>query len=255
MRSWIIFDFDDTLGGVLINGQVSFTHQAYTDAIRRFGEAMALRGHDPDEAIQEMDRIDREMCERLGFGDRTRFARSMERAYYNLCVRKSWAVVPEIAKQMFDIGMSVFTDYPYVPLPGALEVMDAFRRDYLIAVVTKGNQQEQMKKIEVTGVGERADRVIVCDHKDDEDWQYVVSMLAITREEAARSWAVGNSIKADVNPPLRLGFNAIHIHNPTGWDFENDTYETPQEGRRLEVVTSIREVLNFIPNSVTTEGW
>lgn len=28
MRSWIIFDFDDTLGGVLINGQVSFTEIA-----------------------------------------------------------------------------------------------------------------------------------------------------------------------------------------------------------------------------------
>jgi putative hydrolase of the HAD superfamily len=244
MKPWLIFDFDDTLGGVVLDGEVVPVYRAYNDTIDRFGKAMADLGFNPDEAVAQHKVIDETLCRILGFGDKARFARSMEEVY-RLMVGSHVSTAE--ANRIFDIGMTVFTDYPYAPLEGVLDVLDHFAPHYRIAVVTKGEDEEQRKKLTVTGVERYSNATFVCDKKDDTDWYEVFTELGLGRSTALFSWAVGNSIHADVNPPLRAGVNAIHLHDPHGWTFEHAEYEQPYKGRKLEVISDIRECMRIIP--------
>lgn len=249
----ILFDYDDTLGGVRFpDGSVRPGAAAYFDCIDRFVQYMTALGYDGEAARQQQHEIDIDLATTLGFGDKTRFASSMAKAYALLA---GDAASESEEKAAYDIGMSVFTDYPYAPLPGAIEVMDILRPFYYLAVITKGEQQEQARKLIETGVMERADYVCVVDRKDDADWDRVLADLELTpdhlggRQFVSKSWAIGNSVKADVNPLLRRGFNGIHIAEKNGWAYETEELITPVDGCRAVTVTDILDILSHLSTS------
>lgn len=255
-KPWAIFDYDDTLGGVLIDGQIRPGYEAYNDVIRRYANEMEELGFDRQLAIDTHEMLDRKAATVHGFANKTRFASSMEDAYWKLCNesrpgsewagRQTWRKI--ISERLFNIGMCVFSDYPYVALDGALDVLRHFHLDYNIAVVTKGEESEQIRKLEESGVAPYADYIRVCGMKDDKEWEEILRYeLQIGQITAQTAWAIGNSAKADVNPPLKFGLNAIHLNDPNGWTFENAEYETPWPGRKLATIADIRECIQHIP--------
>lgn len=243
-HSWLLFDYDDTLGGVLHDGEVRNNEVAYLLAQDAFNARMETLGFDPKHSEATRSDTDIHLVNERGFSWKPRFAETMERTYKALCSQTQQDIDPVIGAELYAIGMSVF-GYRYMPLPGALFALHALRPHYNIAVVTKGEQEEQMKKVVDSGVSAYVDKTIVVGRKDTKDWQHVIDTLNIN-DELGTTWAIGNSSKGDVNVPLRMGMNAIHV-NQGGWAFEKEAYETPRDGCDLIVVDTIQEVLKHLP--------
>lgn len=247
----ILWDYDDTLGGVRFpDGSIRPGAAAYFDCIDRFASYIDQVGLSGKRAKELQHDIDLELAKKYGFNDKTRFAQSFQKAYMALADEGPWIASQHVLEQSYQIGMSVFTDYPYAPLEGALDVLSKTNRVYRPIIVTKGEHGEQMKKLEQSGVLSFVDAsdVFVVSKKNDDDWNHVLSTIGITDTVQAReSWAVGNSIKADVNPLVVRGFNGIHIAGKNGWTFEKADAVRPLDGRILKVVEDIREVLDIIP--------
>lgn len=248
----ILFDLDDTLGGVRMpDGRVRGTAAAYFDCIARAVTVAEQRGLDPELFREHADEVDKKMARELGFGDKTRFAKSLAWAYADLTEQQD----PFGEDTIYDIGMSVFTDYPYAALPGAVRVLEALHDHYRIHIVTKGDHDEQHRKVTECGFEELVDVTLVCSHKNDDEWQQVLPQLGFCWRPngevflAHESWAVGNSPKSDVNPLIRLGFNGIHVVAADTWSFEEAALETPRGTSRLHAVTHIEDVLRHIPTN------
>jgi FMN phosphatase YigB (HAD superfamily) len=238
--NWLVFDLDDTLGGVEIEGKVVGTGLAYDHVLERYQSKMATLGVAPDLALKTQNSIDIELCKTHGFADKSRFPQSLVDAYKAL-----GGISDDTAEEISQIGWSVFTDYPYRPLPGAIETLAEVAKSFKIAIVTKGEDTEQRKKVFEMGLWPYADQTLVLSHKNHDEWEQVLSTLRLDITKQMRSWAIGNSVKSDVNVPLELGLNGMHLKAAT-WAFEEAPYASPMHGRRLEIISDIREVTDHV---------
>jgi putative hydrolase of the HAD superfamily len=248
-KNWVLLDADDTILGVEIEGKVCGTHQAYFHAIDRFALTLEFLGFNPERAKTLQNEIDTQMAKEFGFSDKTRFARSMVEAYNVLSQETGRVFDAVIAATVKKIGLGVF-EHRYIALPGAIPTMAEMHKYYNIAIVTKGEDSEQRKKVFDSGCFVYADHVIPLAHKSAVEWEKVVDDLRIGFNTRQTSWAIGNSVKSDINPPLGLGFNAIHV-NYGEWSFEKAEYSPPLFRRRLEIVTDIKDVLKFVVPTTT----
>lgn len=242
-RPWLIFDYDDTLGGVEIDGQIRPGGEAYDVVLTRFAARMEEIGLGGEKAREEQLRLDVELCRTHGFDNLDRFPMSLSATYEKLA-RNAGGAFPSISEEMREIGYGVYR-FPYVALPGARDVLRLTRDRYNIAIVTKGNETEQRKKLCASNTIEFADIIHVCGRKDDHDWRFALDMMEMVPSQLRRSWAIGNSLKSDVNPLLRMGMNGIYVP-AYGWAFEAEEAARPREGREYHVVQEIREVLDVL---------
>jgi putative hydrolase of the HAD superfamily len=250
-RLWAIFDGDDTIFGVLLNGEAVGTAKAYQDTNRRFEARMEREGIDPELARKTKLEIDMQAAGELGFGSRARYPTSLRKTYEMLCPNPN-AIV---ARQIEDIGWSVFTDYPYVALPGALKTLETLSKEFNIAIVTKGEDQEQRKKAYDSGVFVYADQVITMTTKSFEEWEEkVITPLRITPMIAKHSWAIGNSVKSDVNPPLLHGFNGLLLAADETWAFERAEVVPAHPERTFLHINAIEETVPILmPHLMRTD--
>lgn len=244
MQPWLLIDYDDTIGGVLINGKVQNNDAAYMEVLRIFGQRMHDLGLSMEESRELQQKIDQDLCKSLGFSDKNRFAESLVRTYESLSSKYNQPINDFMVEELYTLGQSVFK-YRYMPLPGALSTLHALTQNYRIAVVTKGNYDEQLRKVRNSGVSKFVDTVYPVGFKNVADWSNVLQDLKIQESEYVHTWAIGNAPKSDINVPLSIGLNAIHV-NQGGWKFEQEEYLTPKEDRQLIIVDTISEILNHL---------
>lgn len=238
---WILIDYDDTLGGVLIEGTIQNNELAYVKALDKYDSLMESMGYNGNLARKEMEELDIHFSSLHGFSYRDRFKDTMKVSYIKHCnsIGEEWQrdVVAEIDR----IGESVF-QYPYMPLPGALHTLRCLRLNHRIAIVTKGNFSEQARKLTQSGVEHFIDAYYPVGHKNKADWEHVIHDLGI-QDELSTTWAIGNSPKSDINVPLSLGMNAIWVKKGR-WVFEHEEIITTSA--KYHEVDSIEEVLTYI---------
>lgn len=247
----LIFDYDDTLGGVRFpDGTIHTAAAAYDDCIERFVQFVESRGLDGARARQAQHEIDMQLAAKFGFADKTRFAESMRLVYALLASYGDHRG----QREAYDIGMSVFSDYVPVPLPNALKTLETLRDHNRIVVVTKGAVDEQERKLQESGVAPLVDRAFVVARKDDAEWDEVLKQIGFRPDDflnsyhgAGKSWAIGNSPKSDVNPLVRRGFNGILLSGTSTWAFEHEHLASPHPHRYLHVVSSIEDILPLLP--------
>lgn len=244
-KNWLLIDYDDTLGGVLIQNEVCNTNYAYKHAIDTFvGLMESQHGFAPEFCRRTQERVETELFKEHGFSVRDIFAQALVVAYYYISNVYGVSTIPAVEESVFAIGQSVF-DYPYVALPGALDTLAALRPNYNIAIVTKGNTVEQNKKVNNSGVKRFVDKVYTVGRKDERDWGDVTNDLNLNFEDLTRTWAIGNSAKGDVNVPIRMGMNGIWVEQGD-WAFESETLASPAPGRHLYKVNTIKEILRYL---------
>lgn len=248
-RNWLYVDLDDTLLGVQLGSEVVGVGRAYEDTVIRFALCLAGEGF-PFQQVREVQQaMDMKLCERHGFLDRGRFPRSMVLTYQELCRERGIAADPGVEQEVERIGYSVFTDYPYVPLPGALPALESFSHYYQIALVTKGDPQVQNQKLFESGIAAHVDEVFIVGHKDLSDWSEVTQKTG--HRPGDEAWAIGDSVRSDLNLPVsHFWMHGLHVSPPgkaATWAFEKADYATPVPGRRLERIPSFADALSRIP--------
>jgi FMN phosphatase YigB (HAD superfamily) len=242
MKSWIYFDYDDTLGGVEVEGKPTTIESAYYILIDELCEYMKELGYDPEVARYIQAKTASALHVQYGFSDKRIFPRSFAETYREVATTQGHRVDSVVSKKCERLAWKIYSEFPYVLMPGAEELLERVSKRYNIAIVTKGDSLEQEIKMLNTGVREYADYTKVVEYKNEADWCGVFKDTGLFTRASA--WSIGNSIKSDINIPLSYGLNAIHIVN-TRWEFEHQTYKTPKVGRMLKTVSSIEEVLNF----------
>jgi putative hydrolase of the HAD superfamily len=120
---------------------------------------------------------------------------------------------------------------PIELLEGVEETIETLAKTHELMIITKGDLFDQESKIARSGLADYFSRAEIVKEKDDEVYQKILTKYAIDKNKFAM---VGNALKSDILPVLRIGATAIHIPYHTTWareivaDDELKNYSFPQ---------------------------
>ena len=200
----LIFDADDTLW----ENNVLFER-----AIDDFIDWIDHPTLDPAAIRGILLDIERANAAAHGYGSKV-FLRSLHDCFERLAERPvDEADVESIARLTVRLANHEVELIPDVS--ATLEELGA-RHDLLL--LTKGDLDEQQRKIEASGLGHHFRRAVIVAEKEPTVYE------ALVRDEVLdpdRTWMIGNSVKSDVNPALAVGLGAVHIPNVNTWALEH----------------------------------
>lgn len=220
------FDADDTLW-------VNETYFRETE--HEF--AHLLRAYETENKIdQELFRTEIDNLEYYGYGIKG-FTLSMIEAAIELSNgkidMKSISKIIEMGKAM--IGK------PVELLDGVEEVLKTLNGDYRILLLTKGDLLDQERKLDKSGLSAYFHHIEVLSDKKETNYKNLLEHLEIKPSEFLM---IGNSLKSDVLPLIRIGARAIHIPFHTTWAHE--TVAPHEENDSYATLNSIKDILKYL---------
>ncbi len=115
-------------------------------------------------------------------------------------------------------------------LPDVAETLAELASRHRLLVVTKGDEQEQLRKVERSGLEGYFDQVEVLPEKSEEAYRTLAMQQGFNCES---TWMIGNSPKSDINPALAAGLNAVFIPHDFTWVLEHEVIARAPSNRIL----------------------
>ena len=144
-------------------------------------------------------------------------------------------------QRILDMGKELLR-FPIEPLPDVVEVLTELKqRGHRLLLLTKGDLFDQESKIARSGLGDFFDHVEIVSEKDEPTYRRLFARLGITPDNFVM---IGNSLKSDILPVVRLGFPAIHVPYHANWIHEHVPAEL-LAGLEFRAVERLREVLEL----------
>lgn len=206
---------------------------------------------DKQTVSKELFRIETANMTELGYGCKAFTMSLVENA-----VKISQGRIPaNLLLQIQDLGRSLLR-LPATPLPEVRETLEQLRHSRLSSLVsapcplplapcplmivfTKGEIDDQLHKLERSGLAPLFDDCVVVADKTKEEYLRLAQRYGADIDEML---SVGNSFKSDVEPVLQLGGYAVHIPFEHLWAHERtEEYEHP----RLRVISHFGELLEM----------
>ncbi|MCK0156913.1 HAD family hydrolase [Cellulophaga sp. F20128] len=220
------FDADDTLW-------VNETY--FREAEERFAEL--LDGYETKNKIdQELFKMEMQNLGRYGYGIKA-FVLSMIESAIELSNNKVSNVV---LSKILDIGKEML-EQPVVLLAGVETVLQKLQSRYRLIVLTKGDLLDQERKLERSGLKKYFHHVEVLSDKKEENYKDLLDHLQINPSEFLM---LGNSLKSDVLPIVKIGASAIHIPFHTTW--EHEMVSTEEETNEYLTLHKIEDILTLL---------
>jgi len=223
----IIFDLDDTL---------IKTSKLYNRARDEFSSLMQELGFDSEESLIKLDEVDISYIKEYGFV-KERYPLSLGKTYEYFCKINGEKINPLLKKKIEDIGWQVFRQIPEL-VDGVYQILDTLSKKYFLILATLGDPQVQEGKVRSSGLKKYFSEIYVLKHKNVEEYQNILREHNLDKED---TWIIGNSVRSDLNPGLKLGINCILIPY-LSWKFEE---EEPLSKKYLQL-DSLEEVLNYL---------
>jgi putative hydrolase of the HAD superfamily len=147
-------------------------------------------------------------------------------------------------KVILDWGKRMLQE-PTELLEGVREALVEVSRRHAVLLITKGDLFDQEGKLARSGLGELFQGVEILSEKTQESYQQVLVRRGIAPGEFVM---VGNSLRSDVVPIVKLGATAVHIPYPLTWRHEHvDEAALPAEGwYRLERIHELPGLLGVL---------
>jgi len=212
MRYHLLIDADDTLWEnniyfeQAIHGFIEFlNHSSLTPA-----EVRAV--------IDEFDRI-------LGYGS-ANFTSSLVETYRRLAEKD---FRDEDILRVRQFGEQI-RSHPLQLLDGVEETLDYLSARHDLILLTKGDRDEQLLKVERSGVEHFFREVVIVHEKNVATYQQMPGQLQLDPQV---TWMIGNSPRSDINPALAAGLSAVYIPHPHTWHFEHEEISPMADGRLL----------------------
>ncbi|MEY2474069.1 MAG: putative hydrolase of the superfamily [Actinomycetota bacterium] len=228
----VIFDGDDTLW---------HNNRYFKEAIARFCELVGTTRWTSEQVRQRLGEVQRANCARVGYGAKV-FAQNLIECYEDLvgpCPPATETVFRNVGQQL--------CEHPIVLVDGAHACVTRLARERPVYLLTKGDRDEQRRKVELSGLEALFDDVFIVDQKDRAQYERIIEC---TGADAQRSWMIGNSITSDVTPALAVGLNAIWVPHPDTPEWDDDTRDAEMlrahDETRLRTARSISEVPDLI---------
>jgi len=221
-RQHLLIDADDTLW----ENNIYFEH-----AFERFCELLDHSTLTPAEVRAALDDIERANSRVHGYGSHN-FVRNLRQCFETLAERDPHPHhFDEIASYAHDI-----MSRPVELMPGVAETLPVLAERHELTLFTKGAHEEQLSKVERSGLLRWFTHCEVVKEKDREAYMDLVNRLGFNAE---RTWMIGNSPKSDINPALAAGLRAVFVPHERTWSLEREEIITSD---RLCVVKSFSDL-------------
>ncbi|HRN62707.1 MAG TPA: HAD family hydrolase [Luteimonas sp.] len=125
--------------------------------------------------------------------------------------------------------------HPVELLAGVREAVEAIASAYPVVLITKGDLFHQEAKVRDSGMADLFRRIEIVSEKDVRTYARLLDEFAIP---ADRFVMVGNSLRSDIVPVLRLGGWGVHVPYHLTWEHENDTDDVAGHPRLRQVATA-----------------
>ena len=112
-------------------------------------------------------------------------------------------------------------------LPDVAETLDQLGSRHSLFLLTKGDPDEQQRKIDASNVSHHFIDIHIVAEKNVDTYHSVTSQHDL---DPARTWMIGNSPKSDILPARRAGQNAVFIPNDNTWALEHDVLDPGDAG-------------------------
>jgi putative hydrolase of the HAD superfamily len=227
-QSIIAFDADDTL----------WPNQPHFDHVE--AQLLQILAHyaDTDTINARLYDVQRANMQIFGYGAKS-FMLSMIETTIQL---SGGAVVGSEIQRILDLGKDLLR-FAIEPLPDVVDVLTELKqRGHHLIILTKGDLFDQESKIARSGLGDFFDHVEIVSEKDEPTYRRLFARLGATPENFVM---IGNSLKSDILPVVKLGFPAIHVPYHANWIHEHVPAEL-LTGVEFRVVARLREVLELV---------
>lgn len=224
----VIFDFDDTL--VATNHLFDQARLELFAALRQLG--CEQEGQWPDFLAQ----ADEANVAEQGFLSKDCFPRAIGQTYRHFAAASGLPVRDSLAEELEQIGWRVYAATPAL-IEGAEEVLQALRERARLFLLTQGDAQIQLNRIQASGLLPYFRQCYVVQTKDQAAYERLIATEDIDRR---RSWMVGNSLRSDINPALAAGLRAAHFTRPA-WSYED--VEPQGEPWRIQRLLQLMELI------------
>ena len=131
------------------------------------------------------------------------------------------------------------------PLEGVRETLEKIwnSRRYRMVLLTKGELLTQMNKLKRSGLSGFFDRVVVLCDKKEKDYLDLCEAEGVAPENLLM---VGNSLKSDMLPAVRVGACGVHIPYEIMWDYEKIESFTHERMITAERFSNLVRILNIV---------
>ncbi len=146
---------------------------------------------------------------------------------------------------ILEIGKGLLRE-PVHLLAGVEDSVTELAANYRLLLVTKGELSHQNAKIDQCGLKHHFESTHVLVRKSVDDYQ---DLLALKGIDPTRFVMVGNSLKSDVLPVIKLGGIGIHIPYQLLWKAEEIT---PPKNLDVPTLANLAEVLPFLQSNPST---
>ncbi len=127
-------------------------------------------------------------------------------------------------------------------LPGVVETLPLLAGRHRVILATKGNSEEQLHKLERSGIKEHFTAVEVPREKHCAAYKEI---FARYRLDPTQTWMIGNSPRSDINPAIAAGLHAVFIHHANTWVLEHDDLAYPQPPQQLLEIAQFSDLTRY----------
>lgn len=125
------------------------------------------------------------------------------------------------------------------PIPGVYETLAELGTRYNLLLLTKGDHDEQQRKIHASRLAHHFDHIHIVPEKNTETYTTLIKQHAL---DPAHTWMIGNSPRSDIRPARAAGMNAVFIPNQHTWALEHD--DLPKDDEHILTLTTFPELLD-----------
>ncbi|MDE3209625.1 MAG: HAD hydrolase-like protein, partial [Pseudomonadota bacterium] len=118
--------------------------------------------------------------------------------------------------RLVELGKAVL-QHPVELLPGIREAVEAVAQRYEVVLITKGDLFHQEKKVAESGLADLFRRIEIVSEKNAATYRRVLGEFAL---QPAQFAMVGNSLRSDIEPVVRLGGWGVHLPYRVTWAHE-----------------------------------
>ena len=224
----LLMDADDTL----------WENNIYFErAIASFISLLDHKEHSPAHIREILNACEHETISKTGYG-----LASFESSLLRCFEKVSGNPASEVhARQIKGFARSI-ADQEIELLPGVIETLPMLAMRHTVILTTKGNAEEQLHKLEHSGIKEHFTAVEVPAEKHCAAYVDIVERYKL---DPTRTWMIGNSPRSDINPAMAAGLHAVFIEHANTWVLEHEELAQPRAPQKLLRVSSFAELARY----------
>jgi putative hydrolase of the HAD superfamily len=204
MLQLIGFDGDDTLWHS--EGYYREAGEVFAAILGRYVDLGDQHVHDSMLATEQRN------LQLFGYGAKGLALSMVETAITNSDGRNTAADI----HQLVELGKRVLR-HPVELLPGIRAAVEAVAQQYEVVLITKGDLFHQEKKVAESGLADLFRRIEIVSEKNAATYLRVLSEFDL---QPAQFAMVGNSLRSDIEPVVRLGGWGVHMPYHVTWAHE-----------------------------------